>query len=173
MDDESRKSLVSHSQGRGFAVLDSEVVGRGIHFEPGCCFGFNRIVAAGLQRDMNPAVAVSGHGVHQATVHFPNFKCYVGKAFALVAFADLDQFQASNGGVIEPESLSIAHLDLNGFGAGIKDVAIQAANLLGDNRHARFQSLNHDPAILVCGVLAIGTAQHLSIGLGDKEGYTF
>ena len=75
--------------------------------------------------------------------------------------------------VVKTEGLRLTDFDLDGFRGGVEDIALQRLDLLGGDGHAGFQALNHDAAILIGDILAIGTAYHLTVGFRHQESYPF
>ena len=163
--------LVGDGDRGGFAILDGEVGGGGVQLEALRRLDLHCVVVAGVQIQMGAALLVRGHGIHQTAIHAADLEGGVGDALALVGLVDLDQLQTAHRGVVKFQGLRVPDLDLDGLGGGVQQVAIQGADLLGDDGHAGFQALDHDPAILIGGVLAVGAAQHLPVGFGDQEGH--
>ena len=115
-------------------------------------------------------VSVVGHSVHKPAVHTADLEGGVGDALALAALGYFNQLQTADRGIIEFQGLGVSHLDLDGLGGCVEDIAVQRADLLGNDSHAGFQALNHDPAIFVRHILAIVGSQKLSIGLRNQKG---
>ena len=75
--------------------------------------------------------------------------------------------------IVKTEGLRLAHLDFDALGRGIENIALQRLNLPGGDGHAGFQALDHNAAILVGDILAVGAANHLTIGFRYQESYPF
>ena len=155
MNDDPGERRVGDGERSSPAVLNGEVVGGAVNLEALRRLDLHRIIVSGVQVYMDPALLIGGDSIHQSAVHAPDLESGIGDALALAALGYFNQLQTAGGSVIKFQGLSIPHLDLDGLGGCVEDIAVQRADLLGDDSHAGFQALNHDPAIFVRHILAI------------------
>ena len=171
MQQDTGEGFVGDGDHSGFSVLHCKVVGRIVELVPIRRLGFHRIVITGVQIQQDMSVLAGGDGIHETIVHAADLKGDVRQPLGAVGFIYFDDLHAAHRRVVKLESLSVSHLDLDGLGGGVQEVAVQGTDLLGDDGLTGFQTLDHDAAIFIGHILAVGAAKHLSVGPGDQEGH--
>ena len=119
VDQDAGLSRVGQAQGGHLAILDLEIVWGIIQNEVWIGLDFNGIVRAVLQRKEGTAVAVRRDGIYQPVIHPADLKGSVRDALRGLAGVDLDDFDTTHRGVIEPQFLRVIRIDYHGLSLGI------------------------------------------------------
>ena len=136
VDQNAGLSRIGQAQGGHLAILDLEIVWGIIQNEVRIGLDFNGIVRAVLQREEGTAVAVRRDGIYQPVIHPADLKGSVRDALRGLAGVDLDDFDTTHRGVIEPQFLRVIRIDYHGLtlGIGVNGIAWDALHFSHDQR---------------------------------------